>query len=82
VSGFQFGSTEFDFPLAQLYPTPPPSKDDGLTDSELAGVIAGSVGGGILIIFIAVLIAREVQGKPIFYTIISQQSSTEMAVRA
>uniref|UniRef100_A0A7S2CRM7 Solute-binding protein family 5 domain-containing protein n=1 Tax=Octactis speculum TaxID=3111310 RepID=A0A7S2CRM7_9STRA len=72
VSGFEFGSTEFDIPVAQLYPA---SSDDGDDDDDGSlsdGAIAGIVIGAILLVFFLMatifLVVREKQGKPMFYS--------------
>lgn len=68
VSGFKFGFMEYDFPLANLGLTAPRSSD-GLSDGEKAGIAVGVLLGLALLAllaFVAVLIAREKKGLPVF----------------
>jgi hypothetical protein len=87
VSGFQFGTTEYDIPVAQLFPTPPPSEadDDGLSSSALAGITVGALSGLGLLMLSTLLIVREKEGNPIFYSPVAQSqgsgSDLEMAVK-
>lgn len=72
VSGFRFGYMEFDLPLANLYPTPPPAtaaSDSSLSAGAKAGIAVGAVLGAIALIFVVVLVVYEKQGKPIFTSI-------------
>ena len=74
VSGFKFGFMEFDLPLANLSPAPEKSSDS-LSDGEMAGVAVGAVLGAALLVllaFVAILIAREKKGQPIFSNLVEQ----------
>jgi nickel transport system substrate-binding protein len=62
VSGFKFGFTEFDIPVAAMRPATPP----GLPAGTLAGIIVGSVVGASMCSFLAFMIYRECRGAPIF----------------
>ena len=74
VSGFKFGHTEFDIPIASLYPTPPiDTSGSGLSGGGIAGIVVGSVVGFLLLVALVVIIVREKQGQPVFMPIPSQQ---------
>lgn len=59
VSGFKFGSMEFDIPIASLHPTPPPV-------GMIIGIVFGALAVLGLLACVAVMIVREKQGAPIF----------------
>ena len=62
VSGFKFGSMEFDIPIAALYPNPGPV---GMITGIVFGVLAVCTVIGLLA-FLGLMIVRERQGAPIF----------------
>ena len=79
VSGFSFGSTEFDIPIASMYPTPPPSKIEvssiGLSDGAKAGIAVGAVFGVFLLVFASYLVIKEKQGAPVFMPIAPEEEN-------
>ena len=63
-------------PVPSPPPSPPPEKSsDSLSDGEMAGIAVGAVLGAALLVllaFVAVLIAREKKGQPIFSNLVEQ----------
>jgi len=69
VSGFAFGFMEFDFPLANLYPTPPTSEsddDDSLSNAAIAGIAVAAGIAALLMVCVLALVMKEKSGTPIF----------------
>ena len=65
VSGFAFGSTEFDIPISSFFPTPPPEPEP--VDSAIIIVAAvAAVVVGILVLCLCCLLMQERAGKPVF----------------
>merc|ERR1712216_711504 len=65
VSGFKFGSMEFDIPIAEMFP-PPVEEEEKFPVAGIVGIVLGAVVILGLGAFLTHMIVLEKRGKPLF----------------
>ncbi len=74
VSGFEFGTAEYNLPIEKLYPTSPvASAVNVLSTGGIAGIAVLSVAVSILAVAMLFLIQKERHGKPYFLPLVERK---------